>query len=353
MDCELKDATVDPAPPQAPDLDIVAAARAWLGHYNRVALATVIEAWGSAPVPVGGQMLVAPDGHFMGSVSGGCVENDVIAAAEDVIKSGAPRALEFGVANETAWRAGLPCGGRIDIYVEPLGRGRDEEFLDALMRARERREMVVVETLLDSGVRRVHARIDGAAAPVRDAFRSGKSRVVEGKQENSGARVFLHAIQPPLKVLLIGATHVTQVLSQILALAGYDATVIDPRMAYASGARFTDAKLVQEWPETALPRLGLDRHTAVVTLTHVEQIDEEALRLALGTDCIYVGALGSRRTAAKRAERLKTLGFGDADLARIHAPVGLDIGAKTPAEIAVSIAAEIVQAYRGGGKSAA
>lgn len=353
MNSDLACGDVSVSPPQTTDLDIVKAARDWLGQHDRIAVATVTETWGSAPVPVGGQMLIAPDGHFMGSVSGGCVEGDVLAAAEEVVRSGRPRSLGFGVENETAWRAGLPCGGRINVYVEGLTRGSDEAFLDGLLEARQRREMVVVETALATGERRLYQRSDANPEPVRDVFRRGTSRLITPEVPEKGDAVFLRAVPPPIKVILIGATHITQVLSEVLRLAGYEATVVDPRTAYASENRFANIARITEWPEIALPRLGLDRHTAIVTLTHVDQIDEEALSLALKSDCLYIGAIGSRRTAAKRTEKLLAKGFTEADLARIHGPVGLNIGAKTPPEIAVSIAAEIISAHRGGGKAAA
>lgn len=353
MDSDPACADVTVSPLHTAGVDIVRAARDWLGQHDRVALATVTETWGSAPVPVGGQMLIAPDGHFMGSVSGGCVEGDVLAAAEEVVRSGKPRSLGFGVENERAWRAGLPCGGRINVYVEGLTRGNDEAFLDRLIDAREKREMVVVETALATGERRLYQRGDANPEPVREVFRRGTSRLIAPEEPEKGDAVFLRAVPPPLKVILIGATHITQVLSEVLRLAGYEATIVDPRTAYASEERFANTPRLTEWPETALPRLGLDRHTVLITLTHVDQIDEEALSLALKSDCLYIGAIGSRRTAAKRTEKLLAKGFTEEDLARIHGPVGLDIGAKTPPEIAVSIAAEIISAHRGGAKAKA
>ena len=155
------------------------------------------------------------------------------------------------------------------------------------------------------------------------------------------------AIVPPARILVIGATHIAQVLAQISELAGYQVEIIDPRTAFASQDRFREFTVHAEWPQDALPKLGLDPYTAVVALAHVGHIDDEALKLAVKTECLYIGALGSSRNHAKRAERLKAAGITDAEIARIKSPIGLDIGAQTPAEIALSVMSEIVLAVRG------
>jgi xanthine dehydrogenase accessory factor len=336
----------EPTRSNAPDAthDVLAAARSWLGENGRVALATVVGTWGSAPVGVGGQMVVAPDGRFEGSVSGGCVEGEVIAEAEDILADGKPKTLTFGVADETAWRVGLPCGGQIKVYLERLDADSGPQLLDRAIDARSSRQGLVIRTRLNDGRREFFARSDGNGdADVARHFASGESTL----KETPDGEVFLHALVPPARVLIIGATHIGQILAQLVKLAGYEVIVIDPRTAFAAEARFPGIRLDTEWPQDAIPGIGLDPYTAVVALAHVGHIDDEALKLAMRSQCFYVGALGSRRNHAKRTQRLKEAGFTDAEIERIHSPIGINIGAQSPPEIAISIMAEIVRALRG------
>jgi xanthine dehydrogenase accessory factor len=324
--------------------DVLAAARSWLDKDGRVALATVVGTWGSAPVGIGGQMVVAPDGKFEGSVSGGCVEGEVIAEAEDILAGGKPKTLTFGVADETAWQVGLPCGGQIKVYIERLDEKNGPALLDRALGARSTRRGLVIRTHLDDGQREFFERDDRHAdAEVRQRFSSGESRL----QETPNGEVFLHALVPPARVLIIGATHIGQILAQLVKLAGYEVMVIDPRTAFAAEARFPGIRLDTEWPQDTIPKIGLDPYTAVVALAHVGHIDDEALKLAMRSECFYVGALGSRRNHAKRTQRLKEAGFADDEIARIHSPIGVNIGAQSPPEIAIAIMAQLVLGLRG------
>jgi xanthine dehydrogenase accessory factor len=329
----------------AGEVDVLSAARNWLARDGRVAIATVVDTWGSAPVPIGGQMAVAADGNFQGSVSGGCIEGEIIMEAEDILASGQPKRLTFGVADETAWRAGLPCGCKVQVFVERIdAKDGGADLLDRAVAAGETRRGLVVRTHLADGRKEVFERSDAnLPQDIAERFRTAKSQL----QETPDGDVFLHALVPPARILVIGATHIGQVLTQIARLASYEVTVIDPRTAFASADRFPDVKLLTEWPQDALPKVGLDPYTAVVALAHVGHIDDEALKLAVQSDCLYIGALGSSRNHAKRVERLKAAGITDSQIARIKAPIGLDIGAQTPAEVALSIMAEIVLAVRG------
>ncbi len=329
----------------AGEVDVLTAARNWLARDGRVAIATVVDTWGSAPVPVGGQMAVAADGNFQGSVSGGCIEGEIIMEAEDILAGGQPRRLTFGVADETAWRAGLPCGGKVQVFVERIdAKDGGAALLDRAVAAGETRRGLVVRTHLADGRKEVFERSDAnLPQDIAGRFLTAKSQL----QETPDGDVFLHALVPPARILVIGATHIGQVLTQFARLAAYEVTVIDPRTAFASADRFPDVKLLTEWPQDALPKVGLDPYTAVVALAHVGHIDDEALKLAVQSDCLYIGALGSSRNHAKRVERLKAAGITDAQIARIKAPIGLDIGAQTPAEVALSVMAEIVLAVRG------
>ncbi|WP_244534523.1 XdhC family protein [Hyphomicrobium sp. CS1GBMeth3] len=323
--------------------DVTAIARQWLDEFGTIALATVIKTWGSSPVPVGGQLVVGPEQRFEGSVSGGCVEAAVITAAEEVIASGRPNVLEFGVGDETAWRVGLPCGGRIEIFVERLSGAEDAAYLDAVLEARQSRALLVVDTQLTDGKRVLHRDTAPYEAETAALLDNGECVLVEAPD----ARRFLHALAPPVHVILIGAGHVAQVLADLAQRVGYQATVIDPRSAFSAETRFGGVPLSQDWPETILPKLGLDARTAVITLAHDARLDDETLPLAVRSPCFYVGALGSRRTHEKRVERLANAGMTETEIARIDAPVGLPIGAKGPAEIAVSILGAVIKARRG------
>jgi len=324
--------------------DVLKAARDWIGKDGRVAMATVVGTWGSAPVPVGGQLVIGEDGRFEGSVSGGCVEGEVIAEAEDTFASGKPKTLTFGVADETAWQVGLPCGGQIKVFLERLDGNGGVDLIDRAMDARSSRRGLLVRTQLRDGRHELFERGDDRAdALVREHLESGESELME----TPDGEVFLHAMVPPARVLVIGATHIGQVLAELVKLAGYEVIVIDPRTAFAAEARFPGIRLDTEWPQDTIPRIGLDGYTAVVALAHVGHIDDEALKLAMRSNCFYIGALGSKRNHAKRTERLKAAGFSDAEIARIHSPIGINIGAQSPPEIAIAVMAEVVLALRG------
>ena len=333
-----------PSNRQAEAHDVLRAARAWINTDGRVALATVVDTWGSAPVPIGGQLVIGADGRFEGSVSGGCVEGEVIAEAEDIFASGRPKTLTFGVADETAWQVGLPCGGRIKVFIERLDQADGLRLIERAIDARSTRRGLLVRTHLDDGQREVFERGDARAdALVRQHLEAGESELVE----TPDGEIFLHAMVPPARILVIGATHIGQILAQLVQLAGHEVIVIDPRTAFAAEARFPGIRLDTEWPQDTIPKIGLDAYTAVVALAHVGHIDDEALKLAMRSDCFYVGALGSMRNHAKRTERLKEAGFSDAEIARIHCPIGINIGAQSPPEIAIAIMAEVVLALRG------
>jgi xanthine dehydrogenase accessory factor len=225
-------------------------------------------------------------------------------------------------------------------------------ILDRLLKDRAAKHAVVLVTDVQSGAQGLVYQkevlgdlpLDGdGLARVREALEADES----GMLELGGKRLFLQVQNPPLRLIVIGAVHIAQTLAPMAALAGYSVTIIDPRRAFATDARFPDVKLFGEWPDEAMATMKLDRRTAVVTLTHDPKLDDPALQTALKADVFYIGALGSRKTHAARLGRLKAAGFSDADCARIHGPVGLDIGALSPAEIAVSILAQVTVVLRG------
>jgi xanthine dehydrogenase accessory factor len=318
------------------DVDILARAEEWRRSGLDVAIATVIETFGSAPRPAGAHLVVEETGRFVGSVSAGCVEGDVVASALDAMSDGASRILEFGVADEVAWRAGLSCGGRIAVHIEKLDDARFA-LLAASNRDRAARRAHSVATPLDG---------DGAPRLLRSGDPLGSHAGESGVVLHEGRRWFVEERAPVPRLLIAGAVHVAQVLAPMARLAGFDVIVIDPRTAYSSPERFPDTSLDPRWPEDALPEIGLDASTAVAVLTHDPRIDDAALKLALASDCFYIGALGSRATHARRVARLLASGVSAAALARVRTPIGLDIGALSPADIAVSVLGEIVLARR-------
>lgn len=308
----------------------------WHRDGRGAALATVIETWGSAPRQPGSQLAISGQGEIMGSVSGGCVEGAVVVEALDALADGRSRVLTFGVADETAFSVGLACGGTIRVLVEPVGAGMPVAMLETVVEARAARRGIAYGVTPDDWTRRL---LTPADLPAR--FRSDRSGMEETGE-------FVALFNPPLRMLIVGAVHIAQALVPMARLAGYDPVLIDPRETFASAARFPDTRILHDWPDEALAAEGLDARTAVVTLTHDSKLDDPAIEAALRSDVFYLGCLGSTRTHAKRVERLRAAGLAEDRIARIHAPVGLDIGARSPAEIAVSVLAQVTQVLRQG-----
>jgi xanthine dehydrogenase accessory factor len=306
--------------------ELSAAIERWRARGDRVALATVVATRRSAPRPVGSKLAVSEGGELLGSVSGGCVESDVAVRAAEVIADGAPRLLTYGIDDEQAWSIGLPCGGEIDVFVERFdGELREEPGVTLTVLEGER-----------AGERRV--------VPL-DAIERGPSRVVE----LDGEAAFADVTAPPPALVVVGATDTAEELCRAAKALGWRTTVMDPRPALVTRERLPSPdELVTAWPDG----LEADAETAVVVLTHEERLDVPALRAALVSPAFYVGAIGSRRTQEKRQGRLLEAGIDEEALERLSGPAGLDLGAHTPAETAVSILAEVlaVREGRSGGR---
>ena len=311
----------------------------WHRGGRKVALATVIKTWGSAPRPVGSQLVIDETQAFEGSVSGGCVEGAVIFEAGDAMSDGKNRVLSFGVSDDTAFEVVLACGGEIEVLVEPVGIGEGiaVSHLEALVAAKDARRPVVSEIVLNDWTRRLIER-DRDDANLEERFRTDKS-LRDGD-------VFRGVHNPPLRLVSVGAVHIAQPLVQMARLAGYDIVLSDPRDSFASAQRFPGETFLDGWPDEALKAYGLDARTALVTLSHDPKIDTPALQTALASEAFYIGALGSKRTHAKRVAALEEAGVPAGRIARIDGPVGADIGAISPAEIAVSIMAEMTERLR-------
>lgn len=322
---------------------IAETALGWHRGGQGAALATVVQTWGSAPRPAGSQLAISGAGQIMGSVSGGCVEGAVVTEAQEAIGDGMPRLLTFGVSDDQAFAVGLACGGTIRVLVEPIGaapHALPEPMLADLVDARAQRRAIAYLVHLDTWARRLSA---GPGDPLADAILS-RLRADRSGPEPDGW--FIAAHNPPLRMAVVGAVHIAQALMPMARACGFDATLIDPRETFAAAERFPAETVVQDWPDEALQNLRIHARTAVVTLTHDPKLDDPAIIAALASPAFYLGCLGSTRTHAKRLDRLRAAGISDAQAARIHAPAGLDIGAKSPAEIALSIMAEITQVLR-------
>ncbi|MGH1578370.1 XdhC family protein [Planktotalea sp.] len=311
-------------------------ALSWHRAGKGAALATVIETWGSAPRRTGSQLAINGQGDIIGSVSGGCVEGAVIVEAIEAIEQGDARELEFGISDGDAFAVGLACGGTIRILLEPVGKVLPEQMLADLVSARTARQPIAYEVDLDAGTRALHT------SGFSERFRMDRSGFEEG------TRRFIAIHNPPLRMIVVGAVHIAQALAPMAQMAGYDPVIVDPRETFATEARFPGQRVLTDWPADAVKEFALDTRSALVLLTHDPKLDDPALEIALRSEAFYIGALGSTRTHAKRTARLTEAGFTEQDIARIHGPVGLNIGASSPSEIAVSIIAQITQVLRKG-----
>lgn len=317
------------------DDQIAELALEWHRAGRGAVLATVIETWGSAPRGAGSQMVVDGAGHMMGSVSGGCVEGAVVLEAAEALRDRRPRLLTYGVSDDDAFAVGLACGGTIRVMVEPVGH-LPEDLLAGLVAARATGVAVALVTDLVTFDRQLVGAGEDAAVDLR--LRADRSGVDEGR--------FIAVHNPALRLIVVGAVHIAQGLMAMARACGYVPVLIDPRSSFGAAARFPGEVIMDDWPDEAMAALAPDARTAVVTLTHDPKLDDPALAAALRSQAFYIGCLGSRRTHAKRVERLVAQGFTGPEIARLHAPVGLDIGARNPAEIAVSIMAQITEVLR-------
>ena len=336
-------------------LDILETMNRWLALERPVALATVVKTWGSAPRREGSKMGVSGDMRMIGSVSGGCVEGAVVEEALAGLRDGRPRLLKFGVADDMAWEVGLTCGGSIEVFVEPL----DSLWWDALAGLAVSDKFGATVTVMEG--ERIGEKVlldaDGAVlyrSPMLGDAQLSAMKAAAAESRASGVAamgqtrvmVDLQAERPHL--ILIGGVHVSIPLQAMAMMAGFRVSIVDPRAAFASKERFPDvANILHSYPDKALPELGLDRSTYLAVLTHDPKIDDKALITALPAEIPYVGVLSSGRTHRQRVARLKEAGLSDELIGRIRSPIGIDIGASSPEEIAVCILAEIIAVRNG------
>ena len=338
--------------------DLLPTIKAWGAADPDLALATVVRTSGSTPRPIGAHLLVTRDGRMEGSVSGGCLEGAVVLEAQATIEGDAPpRVLHYGISDELGWSVGLSCGGEVDVFVEPLRGDGSDDVLRAVADAVAAERPVALLTSLSGPTAGARVAVVGDEAPVGavgagvDVAALAAAHLASGlpgMELADGVEVFVEPIVRDPRLAVIGAVHIAVPLTAMAAAAGYRVTVIDPRAAFLTRERMPLAhQLVGAWPDEALPALDLGPTDAAVCLAHDPKFEDPALQFLLRSSAGYIGAIGSRKTHAARVARLREAGFGDADIARVHSPVGLDLGAVTPAEIAVAILAEIIATRRG------
>jgi xanthine dehydrogenase accessory factor len=336
--------------------DILSDLDSWrVGDNKSIALATVVQTWGSSPRRAGAKMALTPEGKITGSVSGGCVEGAVFEEGVEALKSNRPKLLHFGVADETAWEVGLACGGSIDIFVKPL----DSELFKSLHSVLTEEQSAALVTVINGpdeilGREMLVQENGSVAGTLRDDLNEqtlnlAKETLAGGESRrlmlNEGIEVFMEVILPPPVLIAVGGVHITIALMALAKTLGYRTVVVDPRTAFGNETRFPNVdRLIPLWPQEAFQKIPITRSTAIAMLTHDPKLDDPALKIALPSPAFYVGALGSKTTQAKRRQRLLDEGLSEEQLNRLHGPIGLEIGAGTPEEIAISIMAEIVAA---------
>ncbi len=360
--------------------DILSKVTKWWEAGETVGLATVVRTFRSAPRDPGAALAVSAEGEVIGSVSGGCVEGAVYELSLDVCETGDPVLQTYGVSDNDAFAVGLTCGGILDIFVEPIDKARFPE-LGEIAAAVERGEPVAVATVIGGpgqiGARRVVWAGDGESAA--DGWHVGSSGTLgsgarldqavdddargmlaqgltgirrygeHGERRGDELSVFVNSFAPPPRMLVFGAIDFAAAVARVGKFLGYHVTVCDARKVFATPARFPDAdEVVVEWPHRFLAGTSVDARTVICVLTHDPKFDVPLLEVALRTPAGYIGAMGSRRTHEDRLDRLREVGVTDDELARLRSPIGLDLGARTPEETAVSIAAELIQLRWGG-----
>ena len=305
------------------DFKIFDEASNWENKGTEMALAIVLKTWGSSPRQPGSMMLIREDGHLVGSVSGGCVEGAVIVGSRQIMKENKTEVMEFGVADEDAWSVGLSCGGKISVFVCPRNR-IEEGLFQKLCNVKNSRESIILEC---------------------DTQKGSISIINDKATENEN--VFNIKVTAKPRLLIVGAVHISQHLIPMAKEAGFDVLLIDPRSHFGTSERFPEVEVSNDWPDEALKKVKLSDKDCLVTLTHDPKIDDPALQIALASPLFSICCLGSKRTHAARKNRLLNSGITEQQFDRIHGPAGLDINAKTPAEIAVSILAELIKDWRG------
>ena len=320
--------------------DVLQTLERWAADGTSVAIATVVDTERSAPRMPGAVLAVSDDGEVVGSVTGGCVEPAVYGEARDVLAGGAPRLKTYGIADDEAFEVGLPCGGTVHIFVDRL----DPEHVVPIVEAVREERPIALEIAItgeNAGAKRLVVPEDGG--PAAELLARGETAILD----TSEGQIFVSSFAPRPNMYVFGAVDHAAAVASVGRFLGYRVTVCDARAKFVTPERFPDVDdLVVEWPDRFLSQAPVDERTVICVLTHDHKFDIPVLKVALGTEAGYIGAMGAKRTNEDRAERLRAEGVTDDEIARIHAPIGLKIGSKTPEEVAVAIAAQIVQVMR-------
>jgi xanthine dehydrogenase accessory factor len=334
-------------------LELLSAIESFLDKDQKFAQATVIKTWGSAPRPIGSIMLICEDGTMAGSVSGGCVEGAIVKQAQEVLKTMQPKLLSFGVTDDEAWSVGLSCGGSIQVFVEPFIAFTDAETWKILKVLLKENDGCILATQLNEVQHNTLLLLPNGDIIGKNkeeiikspALRAYNERNTQSFESETGEKWFLNVMPPKHKLIIIGAAHITVDLVHLAHFFGFDTTVIDPRGIFASKTDFPTPPDVLhiDWPIEILPTLTLDAYTYTVLLTHDPKIDDQALHILLKSEIAYIGCLGSKKTHEKRVRRLLDAGFSENEIGKIHAPIGVDINAKSAREIALSIISELIK----------
>ncbi|MEN0005119.1 MAG: XdhC family protein [Bacteroidota bacterium] len=327
--------------------------QSWLAEGEPFAIARVIKTWGASPRPVGSIMLIKKDMTMVGSVSGGCIEGEVLRQAMEVLESNVPQRLDYGISNEEAWSTGLSCGGRVSVWVEPFWAfAKKENWWGALETALGQDKGCVLVSSLNEATPSDNLLFPDtsiAATPLSESVHQKALEALQAQQstiiEQEDQAWFIHVFPPKPQLLIIGAAHIAVDLVELAQSFGFSTSVIDPRGIFTQKTTFPTPpdQLLESYPAEVLPNFALDANTYAVILSHDPKIDDNALEFLLPSRVRYIGALGSRKTQAKRVARLEAAGFSTDQIGRIHAPIGLAIGAKGAREIALSIMAELIK----------
>ncbi|HVH65521.1 MAG TPA: XdhC family protein [Candidatus Acidoferrum sp.] len=314
--------------------DVMADVKGWLANDDPVAVATVISTWGSAPRPAGSRMAISKSGKISGSVSGGCLEGEVFEQAQAILKGKPAQLFHYGVSDDLAWTVGLSCGGEVDVLVEPLS-----DVHRKLMADLEAETPVVLETNV------------GEAPGARQLLRPPDVQVDELLQQENPVRrdgLFLEPFPRPSELFIFGGSHVAIPLTRLANALGFRVTVVDARSKFAESERFPEARrVINAWPDEVLNELPMDSSTYIVILTHDPKFDDPTITAALKGRPRYIGAIGSRKTHRERVARLTAAGVNPKEIERVHAPIGLDLGAQTAEETALAILSQMVAVRHG------
>lgn len=342
--------------------DIAEDIKKWKNQNKAVAIATIVKANGSPMRPIGSKMAVTTDQQITGSVTGGCIEGAVYEEAQEVLSNGKPKTVRYGVANDqTPWEIGLSCGSSLDVFIESLQSSTWQTHFSTLQQNLVENQLLAVVTLLtgeDTGAKLLvwpDGRTQGSLGSpeleksgLKAAMQQINTRDPKAVKLSEEAEVFIDIFLPPSRLIIVGAVHIAIPMVGLARTLGFRTLVVDPRKAYANRERFPDAdELIIEWPSDAIEKLNPDQGTFIAVVSHDDKLDNPALAEALKSQAAYVGVLGTKRNVPKRLDALRELGVSEDQLKRLHAPIGLEIGAVQPEEIALSVLADIIAVHHG------